>query len=65
MISGWKKRYSDILKEFKFLIIDRSLSTQSDLIFVKNGPWPVFTKNPIAGSNTIFSDGTGDFFAIF
>ena len=46
-----------ILKELRFLIIERSLSTQSVLIFVKNLPFPVFLKNPIAGSSTIFLSG--------
>ena len=46
-----------ILRELRFLIIERSLSTQSVLIFVKNLPFPVFLKNPIAGSSTIFLSG--------
>ena len=50
--------------EFRFFSIDRSLSNQSDLVFVKNGPLPDFLKNPIAGSKTIFLEDMCDFFAI-
>ena len=44
---------------------DRSLSTQSVLIFVKNLPFPDFLKNPIAGSNIIFFSEILDFLTIF
>jgi len=44
---------------------DRSLSTQSVLVFVKNLPFPDFLKNPIAGSNTIFFSEMSDFLTIF
>ena len=44
---------------------DRSLSTQSVLVFVKNLPCPDFLKNPIAGSNTIFLSEIFRFFNNF
>ena len=44
---------------------DRSLVTQSVLIFVKNLPFPVFLKNPIAGSSTIFLSEILHFLIIF
>src|SRR3970282_715347 len=53
------------LIDFRFLIIDRSLSNQSDLIFVKKDPFPDFLKKPIAGSKTILLDGIQAILAIF
>ena len=41
--------------DFKFLIIDISLDSQHEFIFVNNSPMACFLKNPIPGSNTIFS----------
>src|SRR3989344_5821555 len=46
-------------------MIDRSLFSQSDLIFVKKEPFPDFLKNPMAGSKTILLDGIPAIFAIF
>src|SRR3989344_8670936 len=53
------------LMDFKFRITDRSLFSQSDLIFVKKYPFPDFLKKPIAGSKTILLDGIPAIFAIF
>ena len=40
--------------DFKFFKINKSLLSQSELIFVKKAPIPFFRKNPIAGSKIIF-----------
>ena len=41
------------LIDLKFSKINKSLLTQSELIFVKKGFLPFFLKNPMAGSKTI------------
>jgi len=48
--------------DLKFSKINKSLLTQSELIFVKKEFLPFFLKNPMAGSKTIFVLG---FFADF
>ena len=40
------------LIKFRFFMICKSRSNQSDWIFVKKGPFPDFLKNPIEGSKT-------------
>ena len=42
------------LIDLKFSKINKSLLTQSELIFVKKEFLPFFLKNPMAGSKTIF-----------
>jgi len=48
----------------KFSKINKSLLTQSELIFVKKEFLPFFLKNPMAGSKTIFVLGIFTDFAI-
>ena len=53
------------LIDFRLTNNERSLSNHSELIFVKNGPFPDFLKKPIAGSSTIFFIETPANFASF
>jgi len=50
--------------DLKFFKINKSLLTQSELIFVKKELLPFFLKNPMAGSKTIFVLGIFSDFAI-
>jgi len=52
------------LMDLKFFKINKSLLTQSELIFVKKEFLPFFLKNPMAGSKTILVLGVFADFAI-
>ena len=54
-----------VFNDFKFCKINKSLLTQSELIFVKRVPLPSFLKNPMAGSKIIFVSGIPADLAIF